>query len=142
METLYVYALLHAAGLVPEELYSETLHAHFLARPDNPLLLALECETDPWDAAFCLQKYFTCRPLDTHRFGRALMTALRPIYCAAPDLGDFTDRLYILWTCLPAPLDREPPFWALSYIGEPLSWGDEAQARQLCETMLRHYDPS
>lgn len=142
METLYARALLCAAGLAPEEAYSEILHAQFLARPDDHLLLSLECTPDPYNAAYSLQSYFTCHPLDRSRFGRSLMAALRDAYDAAPDLQHFTDHLYILWSSLPAQLAQEQPFWALSYLGDPLSWGDEAQTRQLCETMLHHYDPT
>lgn len=142
METLYVRALLCAAGLAPEEAYTSCLHAQFLARPDDHLLLSLECTTDPYAAVCSLQSYFTCHPLDRSRFGRSLMAALRPAYDAAPDLRRFTDQLYILWSCLPAQLSQEQPFRTLSCLGDPLSWGDEAQTRQLCRTMLHHYDPT
>ena len=86
------------------------------------------------------EAYTSC--LHAQFLGRSLMSALRPAYAAASDLQHFTDHLYILWSCLPTQLSQEQPFWALSYAGEPLSWGDEAQARQLCHTMLRHYDPT
>ena len=59
MEILYAHALLCAAGLAPEEAYTSCLHAQFLARPDDHLLLSLECTTDPYAAAFSLQSYFT-----------------------------------------------------------------------------------
>ena len=142
METLYAYALLCAVGFVPEETYSEILHAQFLACPDDELLLSLECTTDPYDAACCLRRYFTCHPLDRSRFVRFLMGILRPAYAETSDLQHFTDRLYPLWSHLPAEIAQEQPFWTLSCAGDPLSWGDEAYTRQLCEAMLRHCDPA
>lgn len=140
MEELFAHALLYAAGLGPEETYAAALHALFSAHPDSGLLLSLECETDPYAAARLLQRHFTCHPLDRSRFGPSLMDGLRRACPAVPDLRSFTSRLYILWTYLPAPLDREPPFQTLSCAGDPLSWGGEAQTRQLCEAMLHYYD--
>lgn len=36
-------------------------------------------------------------------------------------------------------LEQKEPFFTLSYVDEPLSWGDEEQIRNICEHMFNYY---
>ena len=36
-------------------------------------------------------------------------------------------------------LQKQQPFWSLSYADDPMSWGDETQSRELYRDMLAFY---
>lgn len=73
----------------------------------------------------------------TASFRRFLFGQLAKTYNQTEDLRQFSRKTYLLWQLLPAPLQKEQPFWALSYADEPLSWGDEAQTRKIYEEIFR-----
>jgi len=143
MEELYAAFLLWYCGLCPKEQYEALLHRLFLAEPDSDLLLDLEEATaNMLNSRSCFLRYWAgarC-PLDDEPFGRSLFRALEQTYREGSlDLATFGQRCYALWQELPGPLQQLQPFWTLSYADDCLSWGDEAQTRQLYEAAFAFY---
>lgn len=144
METLYAYLLLSSAGLLPWSAYAERLHAAFLAQPDNGLLLELEWETaDPLRSAALFWGWWSERwgDFDPAAFGKCLSRELGRL--CPPELEAlrrFGEKTYGLWGLLPGWLAEAEPFCALSYADDPLSWGDEAQARAIYGEFFRFYE--
>lgn len=48
--------------------------------------------------------------------------------------------MYSIWINIPNSIQNKEPFWTLSYADDPLAYGDEEQARFLCEKMLNYYE--
>lgn len=48
--------------------------------------------------------------------------------------------MYSLWQNLPEQISYVEPFYILSYADDPLSWGDEKQARELYENAIGYYN--
>ena len=48
--------------------------------------------------------------------------------------------MFGLWESLPGNMQNMEPFWTLCYADDPLSWGDEAQTRNVYEHMLDYYE--
>lgn len=134
-----VDALLLSQKIIPEEIYQQRLHALFSADPENEILLALEWEMDFKQAIALLRISLEASAFDCERFGRLLMQQLKKFYMDCSDITAFTAPMYDLWRTLPWFLQDKQPFWALSYLDEPLSWGDEKQTRQICREMLNYY---
>ena len=44
-----------------------------------------------------------------------------------------------VWGKLPKELLQKEPFWSMSYVGVPLTWGDIEQTRELYDKMLNYY---
>lgn len=132
--------LLYEEIAVTEDLYLERLHQFFLKHPEDPFLLDLECQTDLDEAMLMIRRRVDCRGLDRNRFGRVLMGFLKEYYAACGDLGRFAKKARSLWEDFPLNIQKEMPFWALSWADEPLSWKDEAQSRSLYEAALCYYD--
>lgn len=139
MEELLVFALLLSEEIAAEDEYSKRLDELFLDDPKNDDLLYLECETSIKNAIIYIRAHVDYDDFDTERFGRFLMSRLRVFYRKASDIRDFVKRAYSLWQSLPESIQREDPFFALSYADDPLSWGDEEQTRRIYEQILSHY---
>ncbi len=67
------------------------------------------------------------------------MNLLKPIY-ETVDITKFAPMLYNIWQFLWGDFKTPEPFFIMCYAEDPLSWGDEKQARELCEKMLSFYD--
>ncbi len=138
MNELYVLALMRSAGFPMEREYEQSLHALFLRDGENDDLLYLESETDPKLALLYLLARIPTEADRAATFGRCLMTALMPFY-RSQSLTEFTAGLRRMWRLLPSELSFENPFHMFCYADDPLSWGDEAQCRELCERILHFY---
>ena len=143
MEELLACALLYQAGLFPAGPYRETLDFLFRDDPEDPLLLELEWTAKDMEASVSLLQDACARRMEgfsPDRFGRMLMEGLRVIFEEeGMDLREFGRRAYRLWQLLPGPLQKQQPFWSLSYADGPMSWGDETQSRELYRDMLAFY---
>ena len=139
MEELLVYAILLYEKLVTENEYNKRLDELFLNSPENNDLLYLECETDIKKAVVYIRTRIDYNGLDYNRFGKILMSKLKPVYENYSDIKDFASRMFSLWESLPGNIQNIEPFWTLSYADEPLSWGDEEQTRGIYEHMLDYY---
>ena len=143
MEELLACALLYRAGIFPAGPYRETLDFLFREDPEDELLLELEWKAKDMEGSVALLQDICARRTEqfsAERFGRMLMEGLRVVFEEeGMDLRDFARRAYELWGLLPEPLRQEQPFWTLCYADDPLSWGDEAQTRELYRDMLGFY---
>lgn len=139
MEELFVYAILFYEELAMENEYRERLDELFINDPENDDLLYLEWETDIKKAILYIRTHMDYNKLDREQFGRILMSRLKTVYEKCSDINYFADRMYRLWKILPGNIQDIEPFWTLCYADEPLSWGDEEQAKSLYEKMLNYY---
>lgn len=144
MEELLAYLCLYREGLLSGERCRAKLDELFLADPENELLLELEWGFRDIREMLCRAwSYWGAGAGDFSgdAFGRVLMAQLRELYRQeGNDIRRFAGRMYCLWESLPPWLQDRQPFWALCYGDDPLSWGDEAQTREICEAMLAFYD--
>lgn len=139
MEELLVYAILLYEELVTEDEYSKRLDELFLSDPRNDDLLYLEWETDIKKAIIYIRTHTDYNNLDLEKFGRTLMNKLKTVYVNCSDIKCFAGHMYRLWESLPGNIQDTEPFWTLCYADDPLSWGDEAQTRNIYEHMLDYY---
>jgi len=139
-ETLFAYACLMSAGLIPQSEYGEYLNTHFMKTPDNELPLNLEwCFSDKNKTIAVIFEHCG-NSMDYNAFGCFLMRKLNNVYFQnGIDIETFCSKLYIVWQHLPYEISQVEPFWTMSYASDPLSWGDEKQTRELCEKMLHFY---
>lgn len=139
MEELLVDALLFCENLAAEDAYNKRLDEMFLKAPENDDLLYLEWETDIRKSVHYIQGLIDYNNFDIERFGRILMSKLKAIYETLSDIKDFADRAYHLWTDLPGNIQDIEPFLTMCYADDPLSYGDEKQARNFYEYVLNYY---
>lgn len=143
LETLFAYAYLWLCGLGGEEAYDTHLDLLFSQTPEDRLLLALECcSSNPEETISLLQHHFDYDTdiFDQNAFGQALVAGLETTFRSGVcSIAEFCRRCYALWRMLPGFLTEEEPFFHLSYVDDPLSWGDENQARELCEEIFGFY---
>lgn len=144
MEELLACILLYGEDLLPWEVYQEKLDALFLEDPDNDLLQELEWNSGDRKGAYAkLREYWADRAGEIRMevFGRFFMARLKEVFWREDlDLRWFGERMYVLWESLPPWLQDIQPFWTLCYADDPLSWGDEAQSRELYREMLEYYE--
>lgn len=141
MEELFAYALLYCEGFDVWTSYTDALDKLFIENPENEEYLSLEGMT-PKEAVmhsiFLMHKMHKSE-FDAEYFGKILMKSLQQIY-ENIDIEVFGRKAYSLWKKLPKHIDREDPFWVLSYADECLAYGDEHQCRQLYEHAMHYYD--
>ncbi len=144
MEELLACVFLYREGLLPEEDCRKKVDELFLADPENDFLLELEWNLQSMKEVG-VRVWVYCgahrAALSDEVFGRFLMARLREVYQQEGlDLYTFARRMYSLWKGLPPWLQNVQPFWTLCYADDPLSWGDEAQTRELYQRMLDYYE--
>lgn len=144
MERLYAEFLLWKHGFYSRKRYEELLNDKFLSDLNNNFLLELEeCSTNAINTSRYFMRYWTYEEheLDAYLFGKHLFSSLNLAYNATViSIEDFGKRCYLLWQDFPPHLNQIEPFWTLCYADDPLSWGDEAQARSLYEKAFIFYD--
>lgn len=144
MEELLALVYLYREGLTTEEKCLEKLDELFLEDQENDFLLELEWNFRTIkDLVVRVWSYCGTHACDlsADAFGRVLMARLKELYHReGTDIHDFAGRMYNLWEGLPPWLQQEQPFFALCYGDDPLSWGDEAQTREIYEHAMSHYD--
>ena len=135
MEKLICKSLLWKIGLTDGNDYSKTLDEMFLSDVNNELLLELEGCSYDYDTAFdILQRFwkYECKNFSVDIFGRCLTEDLKTVYQSNVfHIEDFGRKCYSLWQHLPNELNTMEPFHTLCYADDPLSWGDEEQARKI-----------
>ena len=143
MERLICKALLWKNGLTDGSDYSRILDEIFLSDVNNELLLELEsCSYDYDTAVDILQRFwkYECKNFSVDIFGRCLTKDLKKVYESNNfPIEDFGRKCYSLWQQLPDELNTIEPFHTLSYANDPLSWGDEEQARKIYEEFFDFY---
>lgn len=139
MEELFVYILLLCNEIIEEDEYSKKLAELFLENPEDDALLYLEWETDIKKAYTYIWSHINFKTVDEKHIGRILMDRLKIYYENCSDIRNFAKKAYCLWQDLPEDLEQKEPFFTLSYVNEPLSWGDEEQTRNICEHMFNYY---
>ena len=140
MEELLTYMLLLSEELVVESEYHKRLDELFLNHPENDDLLYLEWETDIKKAMVYVKTHIDYNNFDFNWFGKILMSKLEVIYTNCTDIKLFADQMYSLWESLPENIQNIEPFQVLCYAGDSLSWGDEDQAKNIYEYMLKYYE--
>lgn len=144
MESLFAYSYLWAWGFCSTQKYNECLDKMFSDAPDNELLLELEeCSNNYKDTFARLKRFFEYETdyFDSDKFGKILFKGLETAYKSRVySLAEFGSRCYELWNTLPGFLNKQQPFWTLSYADDSLSWGDEKQSRILYEETFSFYE--
>lgn len=141
MEELYAEFLLWYAGCFSKERYNKLLDEKFMNESDSDLYLELEdLSSNLLDSLSRLDRYwnYECEEFDEDLFGIRLFSGLKIAYNEF-ELSDFFSRCNKLYIMLPSCCLQEEPFNILSYADEPLSWGDEAQARNIIEMAFDYY---
>lgn len=142
MEKLAALCCLWALGLSDKDDYAEELDRLFLENPGDDLLLELENLGDDRAAAWARLGWSADR-LNIDLFGKELFAALEKSYNENKiSLAEFGERCYDLWCALPyRPYKYEStePFNTLTYAGDPLSYGDERQSRELYQYAFDYY---
>ena len=149
MEKLYAEAMLWFHGFHTSERYCTLLDEYFLCSTADAIEKDIcfqleECSSSASDTLGRLTRYFTheATHFDVDMFGKNLFSSLKASYDADfLDIKVFGKRCYLLWRALPWEICRKEPFHILSYGDEPLSWGDEEQARMLYEKAFSFYVP-
>lgn len=143
MEKLICKSLLWKIGLTDGTDYSKTLDKMFLSDVNNELLLELESCSYDYDTAFdILQRFwkYECKYFSVDIFGRCLTEELKTVYESNDfPIEDFGRKCYSIWQQLPNELNTMEPFHTLCYADDPLSWGDEEQARKIYEEFFDFY---
>lgn len=143
MEELYAELLLWYVGFHSSDRYNVLLDAKFLGDPKNGVYLDLEgSSSDLLGSMGRFTRYwdYECDDFHPDSFGNQLFSGLKAIYdMNTIEISDFADRCGKLWRALPDTICETEPFQTLSYADEPLSWGDEAQTRQLYENAFAFY---
>ena len=143
MEKLICKSLLWKIVLTDGNDYSKTLDEMFLSDVNNELLLELEGCSYDYDTAFdILQRFwkYECKNFSVDVFGGCLTEDLKTVYQSNVfHIEDFGRKCYSLWQHLPNELNTIEPFHTLSYADDPLSWGDEEQARKIYEEFFEFY---
>jgi hypothetical protein len=139
-EKLRVYAILLKCGLLTLEQYNKYLNVMFLENPESDLLLELQrCSKDLQRTIEMLSLYAENAEMDDNVFGKIFFAELKPLY-EKMDLNSFAQKAYAVWNLLPGNIAETEPFVTLVYAGDPLSYGDEKQTREMCEKMFRYYE--
>ncbi len=143
MEELYAELLLWYIGFYASDRYEALLDEKFLNDSENELYLALErCSSNLLNSMERFKRYweYEAPAFDHDLFGRRLFASLKLVYdlnCFV--LSDFAKRCCKLWHILPSAVIESEPFHTLIYADEPLSWGNEAQVRELYDRAFRYY---
>ena len=144
MEELYAELLLWYGGFHSPDRYNAMLDAKFLSDSENGMYLDLEeYSSDLLGSMGRFTRYwgYECEDFHSDLFGKQLFSGLKAAYDTNTiELSNFGDRCYKLWRMLPDCIRETVPFETLGYADEPLSWGDEAQTRQLYENEFAFYD--
>lgn len=141
-EELFAYAFLMEAGLLPAENYWKKLDELFEAHMDDELLLELEYSARHGLRTVNLIREYMLdgrRPVDMGRFCRGLLGLLEEIYRRRTTaLPEFGARAYLLGEALPERVSGQEPFLRLCWANDPLSYGDEAGAREIYEGIFSY----
>ena len=144
MELLFACTILLGSGSISETEYGKVLDSVFLKNPEQDILLELEWNSSDVKRSIAIIRAYCMeheKELKDTILGCFLFDRLKSRYLDPNiDLRTFCGELYQVWELLPQRLQLSQPFHAMSYADEPLSWGDEAQTRQLCEHILHFYD--
>ncbi len=143
MEKLYAEYLLWLHGFYSGERYETLLDACFLNSSEDILLDLEMCSSPMRDARGRFLRYWSyeCPIFDADTFGKSLFAGLKTVYEAgAFCIEDFGRRCYQLWKDIPDSLNQTEPFFILCYADDCLSWGDEAQTRNLYEQAFSFYE--
>ncbi|MBT7121859.1 MAG: hypothetical protein HN948_02490 [Clostridia bacterium] len=142
IETLLAYARLLEFNILTLEKYNEYLNDIFLENPDNDLLLDLQwCSSDIKTSIGTILTYSEMVEINYDLFGKMLFSELKLFYFKNQmDIQTFALKVRSIWWLLPNSIGQKEPFHAMSYLDEPLSWGDEKQTRELYEKMFEFYE--
>ena len=143
MEELYAELLLWYIGFHTSDRYRSILDEKFLNDSENDIYLDLEeCSAILLDSMGRFKRYwdYECHEFNKDVFGTQLFKSLKVTYDENLfDISEFGKRCYKLWNMFPNSIDQIEPFHILSYADDPLSWGDEAQTRELYEKAFSYY---
>jgi len=145
-EIIYFYNILLRVGLVEFSEYKEWLDNVFLEDTENQneLLIELEYATNSKDKTIqILDEFFYDKQscLDYDLYGKMLTGYIKKIYMNNKcDVEDLSHKLYDMWKSLPYDIDTQEPFHMMSYIDDPISYGDRAQTIDLLERFIDFYE--
>lgn len=147
MEAIIAYAYLWAHGLCTVQDYTKALDAKY----SNPLAQKLKaCPIQHNDVCTEIAEYLSsdCKKLDDGKLTKAFGEQIEKVYREGSlSIKDFAERCYCLWqehlNSSPfnelSDIANSDAFLVLSYIKDPLEYGDEAQAKDLAEAFLAMY---
>ena len=141
LEEISVSIFLVYEKIITVEEYETQLHTLFLENPENDILLNLEWQTDIEQSITYIKESIDFTTLDIVLFGKCFMEKITEFYKEEhTNFKNFAIRMYDLWKSLPESIQHQQPFVSLSYGDDPLSWGDEAQCRNIYENMMNYYN--
>lgn len=140
-EKLAAYRVLITEDMGFDDEYATYLDSEFLKTPDNSFLLELELSSGDWRKTCALiRDHILDKPLDTEAFVKFLMKQMEEFYNRNyDDIHLCAKRFYNIWKIMEDAIANEEPFHTFSYADDCLSWGDEAQTRQLYEKAFDYY---
>jgi len=140
MEQLLVYAYLLDANLISTSGYVEHINTLFEEAPDNDFLLELQWSTsDTKRTTHLIFSRAENHEINYDVFGEFLMEGLKEAFSQCKSLEIYCSKIISIWGRLPKEIIQTEPFWAMSYAGEPLTWGDAKQTCEILEKMFNHY---
>lgn len=140
MEKLAALCCLWAFGLSDKDDYAAELDRLFLESSEDDFLLELENLDGDYRAAWSQISPHIGSDVTIDGFGKELFAALEKIYVENRfPLAEFGRICNALWRFLPSEFNTNEPFNSLIYADEPLSWGDEKQARELYQAAYDFY---
>ena len=139
MEELFAYAIMLKNEMVSETAYFNRLNKLFIENPTDEILLELEWENRIKYIIAIIIKNVDYLNFDINRFGKVLICLLEDIYSNCENIKWFSKKSYSIWTDITYHIQELDPFFILSYIDEPLSWGDEEQTKKMYEYLFNYY---
>ena len=141
LEALLAYIILSEVNITNFSEYEEYLNELFMDEPSDGLLLDLIwCSSSASKSKKLILDYFNKHNINYNDFGKFLMQRIEAIYHEENlDLQAFSSKIKLLWGILPEEILQAEPFWSMSYVGEPLSWGDVKQTQALYDKMFEFY---
>lgn len=143
MERIYAKFLLYKHGFTCGEEYQRLLDETFLKDEGSEFLQELEwCSSSIDKTNDSFNHYWTYENfINKEIFSKFLILYLKDIYYSnSLNIADFGKSCYFLWKDLPNTIYKEKPLWILSYADDPLSWGDENEARRIYEELFSYYE--
>lgn len=138
MEILYANALLIAVGYDRYDLLDKQIDKLFLSNLQNDDYLSLIERPKDKNLVLHIIATINIERMNIKHFGAYLMRELYKIYLKT-NLESFVDKMYHLYTLLPAKISENEPFYTFCYADDCLSYGDEIQCRQLYEKAMSYY---
>ena len=144
-ESVFFFSTFLSVDLIGFNDYEKWLHNVFLAdiENENDLLLELESATNSIEKTLRILNeylYDKLSSLDFRLVGEMITLQVETVYASNHfTVEELSHKLYELWCLLPSKMSEQEPFHMMTYIDDPLSWGDKQQTIKLLEQFINYY---